>query len=83
MVQLSVDGQPRNAIRANHSATHLLHWALQIGPRRARAAGGSVVAPDFLRFDFSHFSQPTPEEMEQVEDLVNGRILDNAGAETG
>ncbi|HVP62813.1 MAG TPA: alanine--tRNA ligase [Myxococcaceae bacterium] len=82
MVQLSVDGQRRNSIRANHSATHLLHRALKIVLGDHVKQAGSVVAPDYLRFDYSHFSPPTPEQLEQVEDLVNGWIRDNADAET-
>ena len=82
MVQLSVDGQRRNAIRANHSATHLLHRALKIVLGEHVKQAGSVVAPDYLRFDYSHFSPPTTEQLEQVEDLVNGWIRDNAGADT-
>ena len=82
MVQLSVDGQRRNSIRANHSATHLLHRALKIVLGDHVKQAGSVVAPDYLRFDYSHFSPPTTEQMEKVEDLVNGWIRDNAAAET-
>jgi len=82
VVQLSVDGQRRNSIRANHSATHLLHRGLKIVLGDHVKQAGSVVAPDYLRFDYSHFSQPTPEQLERVEDLVNGWIRDNAGAET-
>jgi len=82
VVQLSVDGQRRNSIRANHSATHLLHRGLKIVLGEHVKQAGSVVAPDYLRFDYSHFSQPTPEQLERVEDLVNGWIRDNAGAET-
>jgi alanyl-tRNA synthetase len=82
MVQLSVDGQRRNAIRANHSATHLLHRALNVVLGEHVKQAGSVVAPDYLRFDYSHFSPPTTEQLEQVEDLVNGWILDNADAQT-
>jgi alanyl-tRNA synthetase len=82
VVQLSVDGQRRNAIRANHSATHLLHRALKIVLGEHVKQAGSVVAPDYLRFDYAHFSQPTSEQLEQVEDLVNGWIRDNAGAQT-
>jgi len=82
LLQLSVDGQRRNSIRANHSATHLLHRALKIVLGDHVKQAGSVVAPDHLRFDYSHFSQPTTEQLETVEDLVNGWIRDNAGAET-
>jgi len=81
-VALSVDGERRKAIRANHSATHLLHKALKsvLGDHVKQA--GSVVAPDGLRFDYSHFTAPSPRELEQVEDLVNGWIRDNAEAST-
>jgi alanyl-tRNA synthetase len=82
VVQLSVDGERRKAIRANHSATHLLHRALKVVLGEHVKQGGSVVAPDYLRFDYAHFSQPTTEQLEKVEDLVNGWIRDNAGAET-
>jgi len=82
VVQLSVNGQRRNSIRANHSATHLLHRSLKIVLGEHVKQAGSVVAPDYLRFDYSHFSQPTSEQLEKVEDLVNGWIRDNAGAET-
>jgi alanyl-tRNA synthetase len=82
VVQLSVDGERRKAIRANHSATHLLHRALKIVLGDHVKQAGSVVAPDHLRFDYAHFSPTTPQQLEQVEDLVNGWIRDNAGAET-
>ena len=82
VVQLSVDGQRRNSIRGNHSATHLLHRALKVVLGEHVKQAGSVVAPDYLRFDYAHFSPPTPEQLERVEDLVNGWIRDNAGAET-
>jgi alanyl-tRNA synthetase len=82
VVQLSVDGERRKAIRANHSATHLLHRGLKIVLGEHVKQAGSVVAPDYLRFDYAHFSQPTTEQLEKVEDLVNGWIRDNAGAET-
>ncbi|RKH23013.1 alanine--tRNA ligase [Corallococcus praedator] len=82
MVQTSVDVERRKSIRANHSATHLLHKALKrvLGEHVKQA--GSVVAPDFLRFDFSHFSPATQDQLEQVEDLVNTWVRDNAGAQT-
>ncbi|QSQ23830.1 alanine--tRNA ligase [Pyxidicoccus parkwayensis] len=82
MVQTGVDNERRKSIRANHSATHLLHKALKLVLGEHVKQAGSVVAPDYLRFDFSHFSAATPEQLEQVEDLVNGWIRDNASAET-
>jgi alanyl-tRNA synthetase len=82
MVQAGVDGERRKAIRANHSATHLMHKALKMVLGDHVKQAGSVVAPDYLRFDYSHFAVPTPEQLEQVEDLVNGWIRENAESQT-
>jgi alanyl-tRNA synthetase len=82
MVQAGVDGERRSSIRANHSATHLLHKALKMVLGEHVKQAGSVVAPDYLRFDFSHFSPMTPEQQEQVEDLVNGWVRENTEAQT-
>jgi len=82
MVQAGVNVERRKSIRANHSATHLLHKALKLVLGEHVKQAGSVVAPDYLRFDFSHFSPATPEQLEQVEDLVNGWIRDNPSSET-
>jgi alanyl-tRNA synthetase len=81
-VQAGVDGERRNSIRANHSATHLLHKALKLVLGDHVKQAGSVVAPDYLRFDYSHFAVPTPEQLEQVEDIVNAWIRENAEAQT-
>ncbi len=81
-VQLSVDGERRQKIRANHSATHLLHRALKLTLGETVNQKGSVVQPEALRFDFSHFSPMSQEQVDQVEDLVNGWVRDNKGAET-
>ncbi|WNG29667.1 alanine--tRNA ligase [Cystobacter fuscus] len=82
MVQASVDGERRSSIRANHSATHLLHRALKLVLGEHVKQAGSVVAPDYLRFDFSHFSPMTPEQQDQVEDLVNGWVRENTESQT-
>ena len=81
-VRAIVDGGRRQAIRANHSATHLLHRVLKdvIGEHVKQA--GSVVAPDYLRFDYTHFAGPSEEELERIEEQVNAMIRDNAGAAT-
>ena len=81
-VELTVDVGRRDAVRRNHSATHLLHWALRHVLGDHVAQKGSLVAPDRLRFDFSHFAPLTPAERQQVEDLVNARVRSNVAADT-
>jgi alanyl-tRNA synthetase len=72
-----VDAERRDRVRANHSATHLLHLALKKVLGGHVAQKGSLVAPDRLRFDFAHFSPVTAEQIRQVEDLVNAEIRAN------
>jgi alanyl-tRNA synthetase len=81
-VRTVVDGERRNAIRRNHTGTHLLHAALRqvLGTHVKQA--GSAVHPDRLRFDFSHFAQVADEELEEVESIVNREVLANAKVDT-
>jgi alanyl-tRNA synthetase len=77
-VRLSVDHAARSATRRNHSATHLLHWALRKVLGEHAQQKGSRVGPDVLRFDFTHTRPLMREEIAKVEDLVNGKVLGNA-----
>ena len=79
-VKLTVDSERRDSVRRNHSATHLLHWALRSVLGEHVSQKGSLVAADRLRFDFSHFAPLSPEERQKVEDLVNGRVIRNLPA---
>ena len=79
---LNVDHVRRSAIRRNHSATHLLHEALRQVLGDHVAQKGSLVAPDRLRFDFSHPKPMTAEELEKVEDLANDYVLQNSPVTT-
>lgn len=75
-IKAGVNSNRKNDIARNHTATHLLHAALKdfLGSHVNQA--GSYVGPDRLRFDFSHFSQVSEEELETIENIVNERILD-------
>jgi len=76
-LQLDIDAPRREAIRKNHTATHLLHAALrQILGEHVKQAG-SLVAPDRLRFDFTHFARLSQRELDRIESLVNEQIWTN------
>ena len=77
-VELVVDLARRRSIQRHHTATHLLNWALRkvLGTHVRQA--GSLNASDRLRFDFSHFEALTEAQIKEVEQLINGCVLDNA-----
>ncbi|WP_316187290.1 MULTISPECIES: alanine--tRNA ligase [unclassified Bradyrhizobium] len=81
-LQLDVDHTRRSAIRANHSATHILHEALRQVLGDHIAQRGSLVSPDRLRFDFVHPKPITPDELARVEDIANDVVLENAEVTT-
>ncbi len=73
-----INVEARNATRRNHTATHLLHWALRTVLGEHVKQAGSLVGPDRLRFDFSHYASVSADEIEQIERLANRQVLSNA-----
>ncbi len=77
IVEAELDVDRRKKIMRHHSATHLLHEALQKILGNHVQQKGSLVAPDRLRFDFSHFEPITREQLRQIEEIVNAHVVDN------
>ncbi len=76
-VRAEIDVARRERIRRNHTATHILHWALRKVIGEHVHQSGSLVTPDRLRFDFTHFEAPGAEQLEKIERLVNAKIMEN------
>ncbi|MEY3588369.1 MAG: alanine--tRNA ligase [Actinomycetota bacterium] len=80
-VTASIDVAKRNATRRNHTGTHVLHWALRTVLGEHVKQAGSMVSPDRLRFDFSHYAAVSAEEIRRIEELANREVLANVGVD--
>ncbi|RJQ54431.1 MAG: alanine--tRNA ligase [Actinobacteria bacterium] len=76
-VAAKINLERRRSVERNHTATHLLHWALRVILGKHVKQSGSLVEPHRLRFDFSHFAQVTPDDVRRVELLANTKILES------
>ena len=76
-VRAAIDAERRERIRRNHTATHVLHWALRriLGDHVRQS--GSYVAPDRLRFDFTHFEAPGADQLRRIEEMANHKVMEN------
>jgi alanyl-tRNA synthetase len=80
-VTASIDVAARTATRRNHTGTHVLHWALRSVLGEHVKQAGSLVSPDRLRFDFSHYAPVTPDEIRRIEELANREVLANTAVD--
>lgn len=80
-VTAAIDVAKRNATRRNHTGTHVLHWALRTVLGEHVKQAGSLVSPERLRFDFSHYAAVTPDEIRRIEELANREVLSNVGVD--
>ena len=80
-VDATVDGARRRLIQANHTATHVLNWALKDQLGQGVRQAGSYVGPDKLRFDFTHRGRVEPETLERIEGMVNARVAEDQPVE--
>ena len=81
-VNAVIDVERRMNISRNHSATHLLHWALRKVLGTHAKQSGSLVTPERLRFDFTHYQPVSPEELSRIESLANERVLEDVSVST-
>ena len=77
LVRAEIDNERRTAIRRNHTGTHILHWALREVLGHHVKQAGSLVAPDRLRFDFSHYEGVSPSQLREIERVANAEIIAN------